>query len=269
MDIDHIPAEEMAAVKERILNKKDELHLLMLEVSARQAGYHLVFKRRIELSQEDNLRWASNLLGVEYDKGAKDITRVFFTTSASEEDLLFLDDEIFEIEECPLPAPQVECIGSEEVSSLDTPPKGNCLLAAEQLGSVSDGGQKQEGALEEATTTSLYAFDHAVRLAGLEPDKMDVWGVHNWHSNLMAVLSVGVAKLMSREQLQAVIQQRLPNYSQTEDCRKLVNYFYEKYDADKGFMNKDLREINVQMQKANAEGEDEVMNSLIQGWNPP
>ena len=24
---------------------------------------------------------------------------------------------------------------------------------------------------------------------------MDVWGEHNWHANLMAVLSVGVAKL--------------------------------------------------------------------------
>ena len=57
-----------------------------------------MFKREPELSQEDNLRWASDLLGVEFDKGAKDITRVFFTTTASEEDLLFLDDELFTTE---------------------------------------------------------------------------------------------------------------------------------------------------------------------------
>ena len=84
--------EQMAKVPELVMGKKDELGLLMLECSATK-GYHLVFRRRPELSQEENLRWASELLGVAYDKGAKDITRVFFTTTAN--DLLYLDDEIF------------------------------------------------------------------------------------------------------------------------------------------------------------------------------
>ena len=96
MDIDHISREQMQPVMMRILSKKDELGLLLLEKSARGAGYHLVFKRKPELSQEENLRWASELLGVEFDKGAKDITRVFFTTT--NEDLLFLEDSLFEIE---------------------------------------------------------------------------------------------------------------------------------------------------------------------------
>ena len=55
MDIDHITAEEMLPLRERILAKKEELGLQMLEMSARKAGYHLVFKRRPELSQEENL----------------------------------------------------------------------------------------------------------------------------------------------------------------------------------------------------------------------
>ena len=97
MDIDHLTAEEMPKVKERILAKKDELGLLMLEESARGAGYHLVFKRKPELSQEENLKWASELLEVEFDKGAKDITRVFFTTT--EQELIYLDDRIFETTE--------------------------------------------------------------------------------------------------------------------------------------------------------------------------
>ena len=95
MDVDHIPDREMETVKESILSKAAELGLLMLELSARGRGYHLVFRRRPTMSQEDNLRWASTLLGVDYDAGAKDITRVFFTTTASPEDLIFLDDEIF------------------------------------------------------------------------------------------------------------------------------------------------------------------------------
>ena len=100
MDIDHVPADEMQPLKERILAKKEELGLRMLELSARGAGYHLVFKRRAELSQEENLRWASGLLGVKHDDGAKDITRVFFTTTGSSEDLIYLDDGVFEISPC-------------------------------------------------------------------------------------------------------------------------------------------------------------------------
>ena len=100
MDIDHLSAEEMPMVRERILAKKDELGLLMLEESARGKGYHLVFRRRQELSQEENLKWASKLLDVEYDSQAIDITRVFFTTTEAQ--MLYLDDAIFEIAEAPM-----------------------------------------------------------------------------------------------------------------------------------------------------------------------
>ena len=111
MDIDHVPSEQMATLKERILGKKDELGLQMLEMSARKQGYHLVFKRRPELSQEANLRWASELLGVEYDDKAKDITRVFFTTTADDDELLFLDDEIFDATPAVTP---LQCYSSQE-----------------------------------------------------------------------------------------------------------------------------------------------------------
>ena len=97
MDIDHIEPADMPKVKARILAKKDELGLGMLEESARGKGYHLVFKRRPDMSQEENLKWASELLEVEYDKGAKDITRVFFTTTEAE--MMYLDDAIFETTE--------------------------------------------------------------------------------------------------------------------------------------------------------------------------
>ena len=96
MDIDHIEPADMQKVKERILGKTQELGLLMLEASARGKGYHLVFRRRDELTQEENLRWASQLLDVAYDTQAKDITRVFYTTTADDNDLLFLDDALFD-----------------------------------------------------------------------------------------------------------------------------------------------------------------------------
>uniref|UniRef100_UPI00338FEE97 DUF3987 domain-containing protein n=1 Tax=uncultured Prevotella sp. TaxID=159272 RepID=UPI00338FEE97 len=137
MDIDHLSKEEMPTVRERILQKKEELGLLMLEESARGGGYHLVFRRRPELSQEENLKWASELLEVKYDDGAKDITRVFFTTTGSAEDLLFLDDEIFEISPSRLtPSPSLlrEGSGQTQGQKLSTPlshreGKGESLLS--------------------------------------------------------------------------------------------------------------------------------------------
>lgn len=98
MDIDFDPKApdyeaKMARVPELVTGKKEELGLLMLERSANK-GFHIVFRRRPGLSQEENLMWASRLLGVEYDKGAKDITRVFFTPPTDR--LLYLDKELFD-----------------------------------------------------------------------------------------------------------------------------------------------------------------------------
>ena len=237
MDIDHVPAEEMVPLRDRILSKKEELGLYMLEESARGFGWHLVFVRKPELSQEDNLKWASELLDVEYDKGAKDITRVFYTTT--EKQLVCLDDAIFEQTEAASAKGQVP--GS---------PQRSIVSARNQ----SPGRTGRT----EATAEALAKFDLCAKEAGLDPDAMDIWGERNWHSNLMAVLSVGVGKLMKREQLLAVVAERLKNYSQTADCENLINYFYENYNAEKGYMNAGLREINAKAQQQMEDDECEM-----------
>ena len=98
MDIDHLSADEVNLVAATAIEKKDEPGMLMLERSARGGGLHVVFRRHPEMDQETNLRWASDLLGVEYDAGAKDITRVFFATTS--EDLLYLHEDLFDNAEC-------------------------------------------------------------------------------------------------------------------------------------------------------------------------
>lgn len=104
MDIDFCPDDadyekKMEVVPELILSKKKDLGLLMLERSANK-GYHIAFRRKPNLSQEDNLKWAANLLGVEYDKGAKDITRVFYTPPTDR--LLYFDKELLDNTECKM-----------------------------------------------------------------------------------------------------------------------------------------------------------------------
>ena len=119
MDIDFDPKApdyeaKMAQVPELVMGKKEKLGLLMLERSANK-GYHIVFRRRPGLSQEENLMWASRLLGVEYDKGAKDITRVFFTPPTDR--LLYLDKELFDNGEAEASASEASSSGSSSSSS--------------------------------------------------------------------------------------------------------------------------------------------------------
>ena len=117
MDIDFDPEDpdyekKMAEVPRVVMEKKDELGLLMMERSVGK-GYHLVCKRtifdgiaegKILENQEMNLRRTSEIIGCAFDKGARDVTRVFFGTTASEEDLLFLDEGLFEAEKGEGPA---------------------------------------------------------------------------------------------------------------------------------------------------------------------
>ncbi len=269
MDVDFDPTDpayeqKMAEVPNLILAKRDEVGLRMLERSYSK-GYHLVFCRRPELTQEENLRWASAVLGVKYDEGAKDPTRVFFTPA---DKLIFLDDEIFKVKTLPNPLPLM----GEEV-----------VTPAKEESQQNDSSFKREVSPCEAERVSLSAFDLCVKEAGLDAAKLDVWGEHNWHSNLMAVLSIGLPKLMSREQLWAVVQTRLPNYAQTQDCKALIDYFYENYTADKGFMSVALRSINAKAQGvmceetgvkseesgAKNEEEDSLLGAMQEGWNPP
>ena len=147
MDVDFDPSapdyeEMMEKAPEMVLSKKDELGLLMLERSARK-GYHLVFRRhfmdglaegKILENQEINLKWASELLGVKFDEAAKDITRVFFSTTASEEDLLFLDDALFE-----QTAPNVENLAGSGSSANGSSTNGSSTNGSSTNGSSANG----------------------------------------------------------------------------------------------------------------------------------
>ena len=111
MDIDFDPEDpeyekKMAEVPQRVMEKKDEIKPKMLERSPGK-GYHLVCMRtildgisegRILENQEMNLKRVSEILGIPFDKGARDVTRVFFATTASEGDLVFIDEGLFEAE---------------------------------------------------------------------------------------------------------------------------------------------------------------------------
>lgn len=163
MDVDFDPSapdyeEMMEKAPEMVLSKKDELGLLMLERSARK-GYHLVFRRhfmdglaegKILENQEINLKWASELLGVKFDEAAKDITRVFFSTTASEEDLLFLDDALFE-----QTAPNIENLAASRSSTNGSSASGSSTNGSAASGSAA--GKENPSNSAEASQKSANA----------------------------------------------------------------------------------------------------------------
>ncbi len=166
MDIDHLSVDEVNLVAATAIEKKDELGLLMLERSARGGGLHVVFRRHPEMDQEANLRWASDLLGVEYDAGAKDITRVFFATTS--EDLLYLHENLFDNTECgaseavdkTATKPATKTATEAAATASETTQKGErksggptAPMASETTSAVSETVSKPDGQSEEKSQT--------------------------------------------------------------------------------------------------------------------
>ena len=233
MDIDHVPAEELEAIKERILEKKEELGLLMLELSARGAGYHLVFKRRTEMSQEENLTWASRLLGVEYDKGAKDITRVFFTTTASKENLLFLDDAIFERTEVQCNNVKIKQCNNVKVESAD-----------ERVRFIAEGVMREKDLKE-----------------------CDFLNDGGRHTTVKIFLS-GATQLLTKEETNGILAELMPEHWADQNIQQLVNDFYKNYTNPSQKLYKYQEQLFTQSQRIydggeeSEEGEDEQVSTV-------
>lgn len=109
MDID-FPGEQAAGmpmeewkkgILDAILARKEQVGALMLGDSATK-GFHLVFRRHVDLTQEENLKWASDLLEIPFDECAKDHTRVLYEPSGN---IYLLEDELFIQEEVTPAAP--------------------------------------------------------------------------------------------------------------------------------------------------------------------
>ena len=77
-----------------MLQEPEKYGLLMLERSARQGG-HAVCKREMSKTILENQVRIAKMMECEMDTSAHDINRVYFTTSADADDLLYLSPELF------------------------------------------------------------------------------------------------------------------------------------------------------------------------------
>ncbi|MBP5731651.1 MAG: hypothetical protein J6W50_02970 [Bacteroidaceae bacterium] len=171
-------------IPQRVLALKDELGLRALERSATK-GFHMVFGRRPELSQEQNLRWASQRIGVPFDENAKDITRVFFTTTDSTDDLLYLDPQIFEVKEMTVSQADESTAQPDEppLSTLHSPlkeldPKLVVKALEEQLGGAPRHGARNNFIFAMACHLAHLYGPNPATIAYLVPtygERMERW----------------------------------------------------------------------------------------------
>ena len=120
-DVDCYDKDQSEAIRDLILSKTDAIGLVMLEKSP-SGGYHLVCKRLPGTTILENQVRVACELRLEMDTSAHDLQRVVFSTSGSADDLIYLDDCVFDEpmspEECEAEYQQLkerEAHGQEEL----------------------------------------------------------------------------------------------------------------------------------------------------------
>ena len=255
VDVDDKELVDRAINRALELNKDEysdwQDQVLRIEYSARKKVHiYIRIPKGLTIAEAQQAFCAE--IDVPYDEQCITPERFIFVTGK--------DEEVFRSEHWLEPLSEEEIAERREAylqRGLDVDGRGLLRAESERKIATPDASPHEVTTTEKVTAESLAKFDLCAQEAGLDQNAMDIWGERNWHSNLMAVLSVGVGKLMSKEQLFAVVAERLKNYSQTEDCKKLINYFYDNYNADKGFMSVGLRQINAKAQQAQACFEEE------------
>ncbi|MBO4892584.1 MAG: hypothetical protein J5502_08225 [Prevotella sp.] len=98
-DIDCYDAAQTEQYKALILQKKDEIGLLMLERSV-GGGWHLVCRRQLGKTILENQVRIASIMKIEMDTNCHDLGRVVYSTSGNPDDLVYLDDALFESTIC-------------------------------------------------------------------------------------------------------------------------------------------------------------------------
>lgn len=256
LDVDYIPIEVFPKLVGNILSKAEEAALMMLHKSASEKqdkegnwclGLHIIGRRDPNQTQEENLRRLANIFGVEYDENAKDWTRVLFSASGSKEDLIYVSPELFEKVYYQLAEGEnLGNIGGKKKRGR----KKKLTTDNEQLTTNSEelkiNSEQLTTNSEEPSEQSLMKFDAVVNAMGLHLETLDDEGSR--HGNVNQLLPP-LAKIMSRPQLEACFARRMPSFMDEpgDEFMNQVEYFYN-LDADKGFLSKELQQINVQFQ---------------------
>ena len=245
-DIDCYNQAESQAMAQQILAKKDEIGLKMLERSA-NGGYHLVCQRQAGCTILENQVRIASILQMEMDTNTHDLQRVSFSSSGSPDDLIYLDDELFEesmtAEECEAEYARLkerERKGEEQVAPEAKKARkhykpwegcdGGCdrgqAPVTHSLGKVCDGCLSPVTAAAPVTERVRFIADGVMREKGLEhSDFLDAGGRHT----TVKVFLSGATQLLTKAETNGMLSVLMPDHWNDDNIQQLVTDFYAKY----------------------------------------
>ena len=273
IDVDDKEYVEKAIEKARELNCSSGIwngSLLHLCYSARKK-LHIGIRMPVGMTIEETQKAYCEALGVPYDESCITPERMIFLTDK--------DSEIYRSKMWCAVMPEseiqarrkafldrgltVDGRGDAKVNSLQFTVNGN---SNDNVQNNRLSGNHGTGELGEASEKNLIAFDLFVQSAGLEGMAIDTVGSR--HSSLLAIMSAGASRVMSKEELMKVVRTKMPSYYQEDDCHQLIHDFYAKYADSSKPMSRDVIRVNaLAEQKANEVKSEErrVKNSNADG----
>ncbi len=221
-----------------------QLGIVLIHKTPSGEGLRLVFVIPQGMGLVEGQRWLAEKIGLsEFDEACKDLARCSF--AVPEEYVLFLDEEeLFKPKQPqqpqqPHPQPLPKGEGSDMLQ--DNPASTNNAPAktpAEHSTPLS---------LGEGLGVRLLIFDLCREQAGLKDVDINARGSR--HNSLLAILSVGAARLLSEAEAMAVAARRMPDFYKEPDCRQLIHDFYAKYHDDSKMMSAAVQRINARAEQ--------------------
>lgn len=255
IDVDDKEYVDKAIEKARELNCSDTIWkgaLLHLEYSARKK-LHIDIRMPVGMTIEETQRAYCEALGVPYDESCISPERMLFITDKESE--IYRSPHWYEV----LPQEELEkrrqayldrgltIDGREVAAGSAIQPAQPCDSNAAHAAHLSPAGVHQDaGAV--ATGKNLAAFDLFRNAAGLKDVDINTPGSR--HSSLLAIMSAGASRVMSEDELKAVVAQKMPAFSQERDCQQLIHDFYAKYGDSSKPMSQAVIRINAQAEKS-------------------
>ena len=257
LDLDHIKGSPEIFFKEKIKDRVKELGIVLAHKTPSGEGLRLVFVIPQGMGLVEGQQWLAQQIGLkEFDEACKDLARCSF--AVPEEYVLFLDEnELFSLspalprregEEQRQQAPSEESNEQKGKSSPLPNPQSNSAQTspAQPIDRSGDsvlppyGGGPERG-------FSFFVFDLCREQAGLKDVDINARGSR--HNSLLAILSVGAARLLSEAEAMAVVARRMPDFFKEPDCRQLIHDFYAKYHDDSKMMSATVQRINARAEQ--------------------
>ena len=243
LDIDHIKGSPEVFFNEKVKDRAKESGIVLAHKTPSGEGLRLVFVIPQGMGLVEGQQWLAQQIGLkEFDEACKDLARCSF--AVPEEYVLFIDEEELFKEQPQQPQqPHSQPLSKGEGSDMlqDNPASTNNAPAktpAEHSTPLS---------LGEGLGVRLLIFDLCREQAGLKDVDINARGSR--HNSLLAILSVGAARLLSEAEAMAVAARRMPDFYKEPDCRQLIHDFYAKYHDDSKMMSTTVQRINARAEQ--------------------